>query len=123
MTTNTDSVTLGGRTFPIRPLTLDEIKAVGIGAAKQRQAIASQTDGADWAAAEGKWYDATFEVIAAATGTKVEDLRALPGSNFDELCKAYRACLIRAGLLSEKEKKDGSNKLGEGNGAQPATTG
>lgn len=54
------SLVFGGREFTVRPLTIGQLRAIGVGAAKLRQRPE------DPVAAEARFYDAVAEIISAA---------------------------------------------------------
>ena len=90
-------VTLGGVEREIKPLTLGQMKAVGIGAAKNSRPAS------DPAVIEANWYDSVFDVLAAAMSVSVEDIQKIEGVTLKELIEAQRAILDSCGLIKVKE--------------------
>ena len=91
----------GERRFTIRPLTIGQLRAIGIGAAKLRQAPD------DPVSAEAAWYDGMAEIISAAlirdhpemTVAAVLDLEA----DVPRLIEANRTILRLSGLVPAGE--------------------
>lgn len=101
-------VTLGGSDYEFEPLTLGQMRAIGIGSAKmQRKTVDTVTE-------EANWYEGTFEIIAAATGKKLEEIVAIRGVRLGELIAANRLILDACGLIVAKAD---SSSAGEATGA------
>ncbi|HXP29711.1 MAG TPA: hypothetical protein VN832_01385 [Stellaceae bacterium] len=97
------TLTFGGQDFTVRPLTIGQLRAVGVGAAKLRQTAD------DPVAAEGAWYDAMAEIISAALRRDhpemtVEAVLALE-ADVPRLVEANRVILRLSGLVPAGEAR------------------
>lgn len=118
--TPTTTITLGGQAFTVGPLTLSQMRQVGIGGAKIRHGgetvDAKGKKGYDPVAAESAWYDGTFDIISVAIGKSRAELEAMQGVTFDELFKANNAIFEVSGLVTKatQQQQGGGGKSTEG---------
>lgn len=103
-------ITLGGKDYPFKPLTLGQMKAVGIGSAKKTRKVT------DPSAEEGNWYDGTFEIIAAGTGMTLDQVTKLEGVKLNELIDASRTILDECGLIKVTAGTAEAGAMGEAPG-------
>lgn len=102
-------VTLGGTEREVKPLTLGQMKAIGIGSAKiKRPAQSAEQE-------EANWYDGVFDILAAALQMSLEEVQKIEGVTLKELLDAQRAILDACGLI--KVKAEGGTGSGEAAGA------
>jgi hypothetical protein len=95
------TLVFGSREYTIRPLTIGQLRAIGIGAAKLRQPAQ------DPVAAEGAWYDSMAEIISAALMRDHPEMTtdAVLGleSDVQRLLEANRSILRLSGLVPPGE--------------------
>jgi len=104
-------ITLGGKDYEFKPLNLGQMKAVGIGSAKQ------QRKASDPAAEEANWYDGSFDVIAAALGKTVDEVMKIEGVTLPELLECNRTIFESCGLIKVKPPVALGSASGEATGA------
>ena len=107
------TISLAGSAYPISPLTLGQLKAVGVGNARVIESFKKL----DVVEREAAWFDGAYEVIAAATGLSLEEVLTLPGVKRPELTEALRAIYDECGMLAKKEDQ---TPAGEEAGAETA---
>ena len=107
-----EAITLkfGDRTFTVRPLTLGQLRAIGVGSARIRTLPADPID------AEAAWYDTNFEILAAALGRDYPEMtpEAVRGleTDFRGLLETSSAILRLSGLIPSGEAKAGATSTG-----------
>jgi hypothetical protein len=109
-------LTFGARDYAIRPLTLGQLRAIGIGAARLRSLPA------DPAAAEAQWYDCMAEIVAAALQRDhpemtIESVLALE-TDLPGLLAANRAILELSGLVKRGDSAPGETPAAPSDGAR-----
>jgi len=97
------SIVLGGRTYPVRRLTIGQLREIGIGATAASDLLARSTAAEREAAA----YDAMIATIVAALARDTPEITAQSileiETDFAELRDAHRAVLALAGLIPAGE--------------------
>jgi hypothetical protein len=102
------TIKLGGEDFPVEPLTLGQLRAIGIGGARMRPVA-----GADPAKAEEAWYDGTIEVLCAALKKKPDEIKAIAGVTLDQLLEANKEIFKISGLTKKAEAAKPGEKQAE----------
>lgn len=118
------SVTLGGKQFPIKPITLGQMKRIGIGGSRIQQLAMIGKPGIDGRLIEApdtikreeNFYSGSFEVLSAGLGMEVAAVEALEQVTLAELMEATKTIFTLCGLITAPTP-DGNKIVGEGTGA------
>lgn len=121
MTGRTETIKLGGVDYVVGPMTLGQMRVIGVGTARWRLSKGQYKD--DPVAAEQNWYQGTIEMVAAALGKSQQDVNQLVGITLQELLEANAAIIRVSGLEPEKKVDDGYPKMGEDQGAKETING
>lgn len=108
----TAKISLGDEQYTVGPLTLAQLRAIGVGSADLANSVSE-----DPIETERKWYTTTFQIISDAIGKPVAEVEEIKGADRPQLFEAQRKIFILTGLI--KEKEDAKDKPpGEAEGAR-----
>jgi hypothetical protein len=118
------SVTLGGKQFPIKPITLGQMKRIGIGGSRIQQLAMIGKPGIDGNLVEvpdtlkreENFYSGSIEVLSGGLGLDVAAVEAIEGVTLAELLVATKTIFTLCGLITAPTP-DGNKIVGEGTGA------
>jgi hypothetical protein len=99
-------IRLGEKDYEIAPINLGTLKLIGMGSAKAQSVDRNK----DAILSEERWYEGTYEVVAAGLGwfdekekPDVKRLLRLEGIQLPEVIAAARQIYLVTGLVVEKE--------------------
>lgn len=106
----TSTITLGDKEFSVGPLTLKQLRLIGMGGAEL-----ANPSGKTAGEKEYDWYSTTYKIIAAATGLDVSQIEDMVDVTRPQLFEAQRLIFKITGLIDDK--KENNTPSGEGEGA------
>lgn len=109
----TATITLGDQNYEVGPLTLAQLREIGVGSA---ELLGPQ--GTTPAEIETEWYNSTFKIIGVAIGKTSEEIEQLEGVVRPQLLDAQRTIWLLSGIVKEKTEEGVKDRPpGEGPGA------